>query len=305
MTTSSALWPRPRSVACRVTRTASRQGSGSTSTSVWRTFVPVPEAVRVHLPSPSSWPSLRGGVLGSIGPAANGKPSYVPARLVALVQPAWLQPAQRPSPSARQRRHHPGPRPRRARGRERGRSAARRCPAYAPSSRSSPSSPARSGSGSRATPSRPRRSATSSSSGSTASPRSWPRPPRATPPSSRCSPRTPSSPTRPRSCARRCVAAAGLEAEVEEVAGGRRDAPTRPDRAPGRPAVGHLAPAGQPVPGPDFSGAATATAPDPPAGHLGAARSAVPVLRVRRRRCDVLHAPARAGVAPAPRRATS
>ena len=48
---------------------------------------------------------------------------------------------------------------------------------------------------------------------------------------------------------REMVAAAGLEAEVEEVPEVDETAAATTDRAPGRPAVGHLAPARQPVPG--------------------------------------------------------
>ena len=75
-------------------------------------------------------------------------------------------------------------------------------------------------------------------------------------------------------------------------------------RPPGAAAVGGLPPAGQPVPGAgllqrDPRGAA------PPAGHLGAPRPALPLLRGGHRRRHLLHGAARAGLAPGTRRPTS
>ena len=88
--------------------------------------------------------------------------------------------------------------------------------------------------------------------------------------------------------------AGGLEppeepAPVEQAGAGahRRD--------PGGAAVGHLAPAGEPVPGPGLRGRGPADRhAGPPAGRLGAARPALQLLRARGHRCARLHDAARA-----------
>ena len=76
---------------------------------------------------------------------------------------------------------------------------------------------------------------------------------------------------------REMLTAAGLEAPVE--AAPKEASGSSHDRAPGGPAVGHLPPARQPVPGPRLLQRPAARVAAAPAGHLGAARPAVPVLR--------------------------
>ena len=89
--------------------------------------------------------------------------------------------------------------------------------------------------------------------------------------------------------------AAGFEVpDVEEVRAGDARARRRPREARG-PAVGGLAPAGQPVPGARLL-RRRGPAAHPPAVVLGAARPALPLLRVRRQ--VVVHAAAR-GARPA------
>ena len=150
----------------------------------------------------------------------------------------------------------------------------------------------------------PRRpSAPSSSSGSTASRRSWPRPRPGTPRCSPCSPRMPSSPTRPRPSARHA-------ARRRPRAGARGGGPGRAERRPPTPPERRVVPQSvvarqlaNPFLAPDFSAGRAAQAHDGPAGQLGAARPAVPGVRVRRRL--LLHGPARARRRPARRRASS
>ncbi len=86
---------------------------------------------------------------------------------------------------------------------------------------------------------------------------------------------------------RRAGAARGVRAASTPGAGaGRREA--------GGAAVGDLAPAREPVPGPGLRGRGRADRhAGPPTGRLGAARAAVPVLRVRRCRRTRVHAAAR------------
>ena len=146
-------------------------------------------------------------------------------------------------------------------------------------------------------------SAASSSSASTASPRSSPRPPPATPRCWRCSPRTP------------CVSDAGRAPEARDAAR-RRPRGARPRRSgPASPPAGSAsaerrvvpqsvisAPAGQPLPRARLLRGRAAQAQRPPAGQLGAARPAVPLLRVRRRRSSCMDAARAAAVAAGARR---
>ena len=82
---------------------------------------------------------------------------------------------------------------------------------------------------------------------------------------------------------REMLTAAGVEAAPEEA---RRPSPTRRllrrHRAPGGAAVGRLPPAGQPVPRPRLLRRRRPRVRAAPARQLGAARPAVPLLRVRR-----------------------
>ena len=87
--------------------------------------------------------------------------------------------------------------------------------------------------------------------------------------------------------------AGGLEPPEEPapVEAGRAGARRRARGA----AVGDLAPAREPVPGPGLRGRGRADRhAGPPAGRLGAARTAVPLLRAGRHRRTRLHGPARA-----------
>ena len=88
---------------------------------------------------------------------------------------------------------------------------------------------------------------------------------------------------------RRAGAAGGARARRAGRAGAPRAATA------GGAAVGDLAPAGEPVPGPGLRGRGRADRDaGPPAGRLGAARAAVPVLRAGRDRRTRLHGAARA-----------
>ena len=93
------------------------------------------------------------------------------------------------------------------------------------------------------------------------------------------------------------MAAAGLEAPVEAPPARRPVRCSRGQRAPRRPAVRGRAPARQPVPHPRLLQCAEASGAAPPAGHVGAARTAVPGLRGRHRRGAVVHDAAGAGLA--------
>ncbi len=217
-------------------------------------------------------------------------------------QPGPGQPAQR-TPARRQRGHHPGARARRPRGRgalPAGAGLAVR-PHQVPGRRAP--GPRGAGPDQGRRPSSPSRRRPTSSSGSTAWPPSWPRPRPATPRCSRCSPRTPTVSDAAKELRREMIASAGMELEEEEE--------PEPDdaellarrRPPGGPAVRRPAPALQPVPRPRLLRRRRAPAQGAPAGDLGAARPALPLLRVRRRRG--LHAAPGAARHPAARRASS
>ena len=97
-----------------------------------------------------------------------------------------------------------------------------------------------------------------------------------------------------RTLKREMLLAAGVDAPVETAArGGRRpDAPPSAASYPQSVVSRQLA---NPFLAPDFSAAPSRPASAAPAGQLGAARPAVPLVRVRRRRGVVLHVAARAG----------
>ncbi len=134
--------------------------------------------------------------------------------------------------------------------------------------------------------------APSSSSGSTGWRRCWPGPPPGTP---RCS-QLLAEDARVSDAARAYKAtvmrAGGLE-PPEEAPPARAGRAGARRRETGRAAVGDLPPAGEPVPRPGLRGRGRADrAAGPSTGRLGAARTALPVLRVRRRRRTRLHAAA-------------
>ena len=138
---------------------------------------------------------------------------------------------------------------------------------------------ARSGPGSRPTPSSPRPSATTSSSGSTASPRSWRRPRPATPSLFSLLAEDAKVSDQAADLRRAMLERAGIEVEEEEPEAV-EDVPAA-HRPPGGPAVRAVPPAVQPVPGPRLHRRLAEPRPGPAARRLGAARSALPLLRVR------------------------
>ena len=244
--------------------------------------------VSPHIRSTTFRPGTPRRSLGSTGPAPTGRSPYLDAQ-----QPA-------PGTSPRQRGHHPGARPRRARGRDRraARRGARR--RRAPSTRSSPCWSARSGPTSRRTPSSTeaqraeqlkRLDGIATILAKTAA--------RDTsllhaPGRGRRGLRLGPRPAPPDARGRRRRAARGGARAGRD----RRRGPRRP-RAASYPQSVVQRQLVQPVPRARLHRRPARQRQGPPAGRLGAARPAVPLVRVRQQR-PVLHGAARAREGPGP-----
>ena len=210
-----------------------------------------PRVRRLAVPRPRGARGSRKGDLGQTRPA--------PVRAT----PGPGQPAQR-TPARRQRGHHPGARARRARGRGARRSAGR----SSPSARTKfqvvallvREERARVKADTELTEASAR---PSSSSGSTGSPRSWPRPPPATPSLLELLAEDAAvSDAAKRAASARCIAPPAWSSRRR-----RSPSPTTAELLAAErrvvPAVGHPAPARQPVPGPRLLRAPTPRRPRP------------------------------------------